>query len=456
MARVLILVLSLIGGAAMAIPPPPTVFAFTNVTVVPMDSERVVEGQTVIVRDGRIEAIGPELAIPKEAMTIDGRGRFLMPGLAEMHAHVPPQAHDPQLIEDTLFLYAANGITFVRSMLGAPHHIALRDRAERREIVSPRIYTSGPSLNGNSVPTPAAAREMVAEQKRAGYDFLKIHPGLDRARYDAIVAAADEHDIAFGGHVPAAVGLERALAAGQATIDHLDEFFPPLLREGSPLADAQSMFFGWNLAGEVDESKIRPLVERVREAGAWVVPTEALMQHLLLPTPSAETLAQRDIMQYMPRATVAQWVEAKRGMLGQSAYDPALAERFIEVRAKLMVALQDAGAGLLLGSDAPQIFNVPGFSIHDELRMLVAAGLTPYQALATGNVNVARFLNASEDFGTVEVGKRADLVLVEGNPLADVSNASRITGVMLNGRWLYAGQLQVGLKQIAERNAPDD
>ncbi|MEX0900289.1 MAG: amidohydrolase family protein [Gammaproteobacteria bacterium] len=452
MTRVWVLVLGLIGGAAMAMPPPPTVFAITGVTVVPMDTERVVDGQTVIVRDGRIEAIGPDLAIPKDAMTIDGRGRFLMPGLAEMHAHVPPQAHDAQLIEDTLFLYVANGITFARSMLGAPHHLELRERAARGEIVSPRIYTSGPSLNGNSVPTPVAAREMVAEQKRAGYDFLKIHPGLDRPRYDAIVAAADEHDIPFGGHVPAAVGLARALEAGQATIDHLDAFFPPLLRGGASLADTESMFFGWNLAGEVDESKIEPLVRRVRDARVWIVPTEALMQHLLLPEPSAERLAQRDIMRYVPRATRAQWVEAKRGMIRQAAYDPALVARFIDVRAKLMKALQDAGAGLLLGSDAPQVFNVPGFSIHDELRMLVDAGLTPYEALATGNVNVARFLGESDEFGTVEIGKRADLVLLEANPLADVANASRIAGVMLNGRWLPVRELTAGLEQIAQRN----
>lgn len=452
MAKVLMLLLGLAGGAAMAMPPPPTVFAITDVTVVPMDAERVIEGQTVVVRDGRIEAIGPGLPVPADAMTIDGRGRWLMPGLAEMHAHVPPQAHDAQLIEDTLFLYVANGITFARSMLGAPHHLTLRERAARGDVVSPRIYTSGPSLNGNSVPTPVAAREMVAEQKRAGYDFLKIHPGLDRARYDAIVDAATTHAIPLGGHVPAAVGLERAFAAGQATIDHLDGYFPPLLRDGSPLADAPSMFFGWNLAGEVDESKIVPLARRTREVGAWVVPTEALMQHLLLSEPSAEALAHRNIMRFMPRATVAQWVRAKQDTLDNAAYDPALVERFIAVRARLIKALHDEGAGLLLGSDAPQVFNVPGFAIHDELRMLVAAGLTPYEALATGNVNVARFLGEADTFGMVKAGMRADLVLLDANPLADIANATQIAGVMVNGRWLSARELAAGLEQIAERN----
>ena len=452
MMRVSLLLVGFLGGAAMAMPPPPTVFAFIDVTVVPMDTARLIERQTVIVRDGVIEAIGPDLAIPQEAMTIEAGGRFLMPGLAEMHAHVPPQAHDPQLIEDTLFLYVANGVTTARSMLGAPHHLALRARASERGVVSPRIITSGPSLNGNTVPTAAAGREMVAEQKHAGYDFLKIHPGLDRERYDAIAAAADEYQIPFGGHVPTAVGLDRALAAGQLTIDHLDAFFPALLRDGSPLADAEAQFFGWNLAGDVDVEKIAPLAQRVRDAGAWVVPTEALMRHLLLPEPTATALARRAPMRYMPRATVAQWVEAKQGLVNDDAYDPTLVARFIEVRARILRALRDAGAGILLGSDAPQVFNVPGFSIHDELRMLVDAGFTPYEALATGTVNVARFLGEEGQAGTVAPGMRADLVLLDADPLADVRNAEKIAGVMVHGRWLPARELQVGLEQIAERN----
>ena len=154
----------------------------------------------------------------------------------------------------------------------------------------------------------------------------------------------------------------------------------------------------------------------------------------------------------MPRATVAQWVEAKRGLVGDAAYDPALVARFIEVRAQVLRALRDAGAGILLGSDAPQVFNVPGFSIHDELRMLVDAGFTPYEALATGTVNVARFLGEEGEAGIVAPGMRADLVLLDADPLADVRNAAKIAGVMVHGRWLPARELQAGLEQIAERN----
>jgi imidazolonepropionase-like amidohydrolase len=148
----------------------------------------------------------------------------------------------------------------------------------------------------------------------------------------------------------------------------------------------------------------------------------------------------------------AQWVERKEGMLADPAYKPELARQFIEVRGKLIKTLHEEGAGLLLGSDAPQIFNVPGFSIHHELRMLVEAGLTPYQALATGNVNVAKFLGEEDEFGTVAVGQRADLVLLEANPLEDIRNFSQRAGVMLGGRWLPAAVLRAGLEEIAQRH----
>lgn len=426
-------------------------YAIADVTVVPMDREGHLPNQNVIVRDGAIVAMGPAATtpVPAGATRIEGRGRYLMPGLAEMHAHVPPQPDQAQWTEDVLFLYAANGITFARSMLGAPHHIALRARAEAGGIVSPRIYTSGPSLNGNSVATPEDGRRMVAEQRAAGYDFLKIHPGLDRPRYDAIVEAARAHAIPMGGHVPAEVGLMRALEVRQATIDHFDEFVPVLVPEGA--ASGPGGFFGVNHADAVDEARIPALVERVRASGVWNVPTESLMHHLLLASPTTDALLAWPEMAYVPPQMRAQWAQARNGLQAHPTYNAATAQHFVEMRGRLIKALHDAGAGLLLGSDAPQIFQVPGFSIHHELRFLVAAGLTPYQALATGTRNVARFLGEEEQFGTVATGRRADLILLEADPLADVANVRRRAGVMLNGRWLSEADIQSGLAAIAAR-----
>lgn len=427
-------------------------YAITDVTVVPMDREGHLPGQTVIVQGGRIAAMGPaaNTVVPDGATRIEGRGRFLMPGLAEMHAHVPPQADQTQWTEDVLFLYAANGITFARSMLGAPHHLPLRARAERGELVSPRIYTSGPSLNGNSVATPEDGRRMVAEQRAAGYDFLKIHPGLDRARYDAIADAARTAGIRFAGHVPVEVGLARALEAGQATVDHFDDFVPALLPDGAAPAGPGG-FFGVYHVGAVDEARIPALVERVRAAGVWNVPTESLIHQVLLASPTTDELLARPEMAYIPPQMRAQWAQARNGMQAQPAYDAAAAQRFVALRARLIKALHDAGAGLLLGSDAPQIFQVPGFSVHHELRVLVAAGLTPYQALSTGTRNVARFIGEEDRFGTVAAGRRADLILLEADPLADVANVQRRAGVMVNGRWLPEAEIQARLAEIARR-----
>lgn len=426
-------------------------YAITNVTVVPMDRERHLPDQTVIVRDGVIAEMGPagSVPVPAEATRIEGRGRYLMPGIAEMHAHVPPAAEQVQWTEDVLFLYVANGVTFARSMLGAPHHIALRAQAEAGEIVSPRIYTSGPSLNGSSVATPEDGRRMVAAQRAAGYDFLKIHPGLDRARYDAIVEAAREAGLRLGGHVPAEVGLARALEAGQATVDHLDEYLTLLRPDDAP--PAPGGFFGANHIDSVDESRMAALVARTRAAGVWNVPTESLIHHLLLAEPDTDALLARPEMAYVPAPMRAQWAQTRNAVHAQPGFDPAAARRFTDLRSRLIRALHEGGAGLLLGSDGPQIFNVPGFALHHELRILVEAGLTPFEALATGTSNVARFLGEEDRFGTVATGLRADLLLLEADPLANVANIQRRAGVMLNGRWLPEARIRAGLAAIAER-----
>ncbi|MGA9583357.1 MAG: amidohydrolase family protein [Allosphingosinicella sp.] len=443
----------LLGGAASAQAVRP-VYAITDVTVVPMDRERLLPGRTVIVRDGRIAAVGPARStrVPSGAVRINGRGRYLMPGLAEMHAHVPAGS-DPQWTEDVLFLYAANGITFARGMLGAPAHLELRSKLERGELVGPRLYTSGPSLNGNSVATPADGRRMVGEQKAAGYDFLKIHPGLDRARYDAIAAAAREHALPFGGHVPDAVGLRRALEAKQTTVDHLDGYMPLLVRDDAAAPEGGGGFFGYDLTDRVDERKIAGVARLTARSGVWNVPTDSLIHHLLLPGLGEAELLARDEMRYVPRNMLEGWQKARAGLRSQPDYDPLRAARFIAVRGKLIKALHESGAGLLLGSDAPQIFNVPGFSLHRELTYLVQAGLTPYQALSTGTREVARFLGTPGDFGTVETGRRADLILLDGDPLKAVANLRRRAGVMVGGRWLPEAEIEAGLAAIAARYA---
>lgn len=416
------------------------VVAFERVSVIPMDRERVLTGQTVVVRGDRIAEIGEagRVTVPAGATRIDGSGQFLIPTLAEMHAHVPSGAAAGDA-ERVLFMYVANGVGTIRSMLGDRVHFTLRERARRGEIVGPNMYLSGPSFSGQTAPTAEAAAARVVEQKKAGYDLLKIHPGVPRAAFDALAAAADRESIRFAGHVPAAVGLDRALEARYWTIDHLDGYIEALARPGAPASQG----FGINLVDHVDESRLSSLVERTKAAGAWNVPTQTLMEHAYGPE-DVEAMRTWLELRYTAPGQVDQWVASKRKNL--QAYSAQHRERFIALRRRIIKALHDGGAGLLLGSDAPQTWNVPGFSIHRELKMYVAAGLTPYQALSTGTRNVATHLGTIDHTGTVETGKRADLLLLEGNPLQDIGNTSRIAGVMIGGRWLPKAEIEKRLQ----------
>ena len=418
--------------------------AFVNVTVIPMDREHTLPDQTVIVRGTRVEALGPSASttVPAGARRVEARGKYLMPALSEMHAHIPPGDAADAEIERVLVLYSVNGIGTIRGMLGAPKHLPLRDRANRGEILSPWIYTSGPSFNGSSAPTAEVAVQMVKDQKAAGYDFLKIHPGVKRDVFDAMAAAADAAGIRFAGHVPLDVGLARALEARYATIDHVDGYIEALAREGA----ATSEMFGLNLTGVLDESRIPQLVEATRTAGVWIVPTEALFEHWV-GSDDPETMTTWPEMQYVPKDTLDGWVATKKKLLAGGS-TPAERARFLDVRRRLIKALHAGGVGLLLGSDGPQVWNVPGFSVHRELRYLVQAGLTPYQAIETGTRKVAEFYGTAAERGTIARGKRADLVLLDGNPLEDISNMSRIAAVALGGRLLTKKEIDEQLARF--------
>ncbi len=413
------------------------VTAFENVTVIPMTDERALPGHTVVVQGDRIVAVGPSasVAVPGGARRIDGRGKYLTPGLAEMHGHVPQPSAPAQTTEDVLFLYLANGITTVRGMLGAEGQLDLRRRTSRGELLGPTLYLAGPSFNGNSVNSPDDAVRMVREQRAAGWDLLKVHPGLNRAEFDAMARTAAQEGLRFGGHVPEDVGLMHAIAMGQETFDHVDGYVE----------------YVGGAEGPIDPAKLDSAVRATRAAGAAVVPTMALWEVLYLTLP-LDSLQAYPELRYVSPQSVQSWVNAYNQRRNSPQFNAETSRRIIEARQQVLAALHRGGARILMGTDAPQQFSVPGFSLHREFPRMRAAGMTPYDILATGTRNVGEYFQRNDAFGTIAVGRRADLLLLDADPLADVANLQRIAGVMARGRWLPGDEIRTRLEAIAARH----
>src|SRR5687767_5604471 len=407
---------------------------FTGVSVIPMDRETVLANQTVIVENGRITHVGGQRSAPAGATTVDARGKFLMPAIAEFHAHVP-SGQQAVHAHRTLSLYVLAGVATARGMLGAPMHLALRDSIAAGQILGPRLLTSGPSFNNNSVTSPSVAATMVRDQKAAGYDLLKIHPGVPKAAFDSLAAVANAVRIPFAGHVPLEIGLDAALTSKYSTIDHLDGIVEAMYSGPQPLTPQVNGFFGLGIMRQLDQSRFGAIVNRVKASGVAMVPTQILMDNYASDATGDELTSLPEFKSRVPQQ-VASWRTTKNNLLSQAAVTREQRREHIALRRRFIKALHDAGVLFLLGSDAPQLWNVPGFSAHRELVSLVAAGLTPYQALRTGTVNVAKFMNEEGRAGVVRRGARADLVLLEANPLQDVANSLKINGVVVNGRWV--------------------
>jgi imidazolonepropionase-like amidohydrolase len=415
---------------------------FQNVNLLTMDGDRFQGNQTVIVNNGVIDWVGPaaEAELTDGAEIISG-DYYLMPGLAEMHAHIPPERQGEEYVNQVLKMYVSQGITTIRGMLGEPSHLELREKAKSGEIVSPRIITSGPSFNGNSATSPDQARRMVRDQKEAGYDLLKLHPGLSRDIFDAMADEAQKQGIEFSGHISYDVGLERTLEAGQGTIEHLDRYMEFMAGEAANRPDPNIIYFGYDLTPHVDEALIDEAARRTVEAGVWNVPTNTLLENVFNPENTVEVMLDWPGVDRMPENVANGWRNYIGNIRSSEDYNEAQARNFLEIRKKLTLALHEKGAGLLLGADAPQIFNPPGYSAHRELELLVESGLTPYEALKTGTVNVGEYLGEPNQTGKIAKGYRADLILLSTNPLESIPFGENIEGVMVGGTWYWSGDL---------------
>jgi imidazolonepropionase-like amidohydrolase len=443
--------------------------AITDVNVVPMTADTVLRGVTVLVRDGRIAAVGPRVAVPAGGRRVDGRGRWLVPGLADMHTHlyaddgVVPDSVAP----DELGVMVANGVTAARLMIGTPRHLALRRDVAAGRVLGPQLWAAGPQLTGRRtenahvVTTPEEARAAVRAVADAGYDFVKLTLDISRPVYDAVVDEAARRAIRVVGHVDTAVGVPRALAAGQQ-IEHLDAYFEAALADS--VTDRSSVTQGgvfrlqyWPSLDKVDDRKLAALAGATARApgwGKWFSPTQNVFTDAFAAGPSEEEIRARPEWGLLPPAWRDRYLAARTRYWAPAAArwrTESRRRRYVDVRNRLIKGIVDSGGRLLAGSDTPEWFHLYGFALHRELASYVAAGLTPYQALVAATRNPAEFLGAAAEWGTIEPGKRADLVLLGASPLADIRNTARIEGVAVGGRWLDRAALDALLARARAR-----
>ncbi len=237
------------------------------------------------------------------------------------------------------------------------------------------------------------------------------------------------------------------MSAKYHSIDHIDGYFEYAVRPGAPVDLKDAGFFGANLTPQLDPERLKRAVAETKKAGVWIVPTQGLLEIFMSPATPDQMRASPGV-EYIPTQIVDGWVKQRQSFTTQPGFSKETNERFMAERRKLLKALHDAGVDIAMGSDAIQTFSVPGFSIHNEMGAMVRSGLTPYQVYVTGSRNVARFFNREKEAGGVEVGKIADLVLVDANPLTDVANFARQTGTMVRGRWYPRAELLAKIKTM--------
>jgi imidazolonepropionase-like amidohydrolase len=424
-----LVLISTVIAASQERAPQPT--AFLHVHVIPMDRERVLDDQTVIVKDGKIGKIGPAqtVKVPAGARRIDGNRKYLIPGLTDAHVHLYSATEFP--------LYVSNGVTTVFNLDGRPAHLLWRKQVASGALLGPTIFTAGP-LFGRAH-TAAEAVRLVDEQADAGYDAVKLYNPVSKEEYPALIAEAKRRNLLLMGHVARGPDFELTIRSGQS-IAHLEEF---LYTYFNPQHDDNNDHIVF------DESKIPAVAKDTAEAGIYVIPTLSTYATIVQQATDLDTFLKNPDLHYLPPWALEQYQPATNRY--KTGFKPEQYPRIrtsLTFQRKLVKVLLDDGVPLMAGTDAPDVGPMAGFGIHDELQELVNDGLTPFQALQTATVNPAHYFRQPSEFGTIETGRRADLVLLERNPLTDITNTRGIVGVMMRGRWLTKEELDRKVQDI--------
>lgn len=404
--------------------------AVTNITVIPMNVSGSVPHQTVLVRDGRIVIVGPaaSIQVPNGVLRIDGTGKYLIPGLADMHVHI--------WTPDELPLYIANGVTTVRNMNGRPAHLDWRRRLLIGQLQGPRLYTAGPTTY--SAESAAEGERLVREQKKLGYDGIKVYDGVSDAAYKAIMATAKELHVPVWGHVNEAIGLRGIVAAGQRSIEHAENIFSVEYKEDP----------------KTPTDAFEKTANELFAPDVWVCPTLIAFGTVTHELADLRSVLRQPGMQYLPSWAQDEWSPARNYYKNNFSRNQATAfeQRWFRHK-ELVEVMHERGVRMLAGTDAAVPVALPGFSLPDELELLAEVGLSPYEALRSSTYEAALFLDATGEWGSIQVGRSADLLILNADPLSDIRNVRHMSGVMIHGQWFSAERLREILHRLkpAER-----
>ncbi len=444
-----------------AVAPATNVVAFVHATVIPMDEERVLPDQTVVVADGRIVEIGParRVKVPAGALRVDAKGRYLIPALSDMHVHLLGEAWNIMLppevqastkdipFETFLFPFVANGVTTIQSMSATPEELVVRERINRGELLGPRMILA-PMIDGPKkawpppistwVASASEAEGAVRRAKEQGFDKIKVYSFLSRESYDAIIATSREVNMDVIGHIPMALSLDYVLEAGQKLIAHSEEVAK-------------------HAGGDHSATHIHDLAHRMAARGVWMTPTLVTTRSIMeIFTDSDALLGRPEAVYFGHPMQQGVW-----NFITENLYKPIPAAARTKIRTDfetlqqpLTLSFHEQGGKMMTGTDTLFPGLVAGFAVHRELRELVGVGLTPYEALRTSTTNPFEYLGESEKAGTIEAGKQTDLLLLDENPLEDVSAVSKIAGVLIRGRWVGAEEIENRMRELAAANAP--
>lgn len=449
-------------GAPGGTNPPMTIFA--NATLIDGTGAPARPDATIVVIGDRIVGIHHGGGFPRPAGVpiVDLRGRYVIPGLWDMHTH--------NIVDEAIFppLYIANGITGIREMRGGPDVRATRARIEAGTLVGPRMVAAGPIVDGPAsflggndiiVHSRSEVEAAVRQISRDGGDFVKVYSHLTPPLYRDVIEVARRERMTVSGHIPYLVTAETASRSGQHTVEHLLGIPVAVSRQRdamnaliaqTPLVDPFAYYYfmtelDWQASELYDPATAEPFFDLLRRNGTWQVPTITTLRMVNSPL---GTFDDDPRLVYIPEAYRQPWAERHAIFAPKTPEQIEIQRRFLDSQVALVGAMEEAGVPLLAGTDCNNPYVLPGFSLHDELANLVQAGLTPMRAIQAATRDAARCLGIEHQHGTVTPGKAADFVVLDANPLHDITNTTRIHAVVTRGRLIDRAQREQMLADV--------